>query len=250
MNKVEMNSKKSSLKRSLVIIPTYDEAENIRDIVPAALIQDESIDVLVVDDSSPDGTGEIVVEMAKINPRIHLLSRKGKLGLGSAYVAGFKYALGKGYDYIFEMDADFSHDPADLKRMLVEIENYDLVIGSRYVEGINVVNWPLRRLVLSFFASKYVRWITLMPLHDPTGGYKCFRREVLENINLDKIISDGYSFQIEMNYRTWVKKFKIKEMPIVFTDRRVGQSKMSRKIVIEAIFIVWKLLSLNIRKKL
>jgi len=250
MNEVEKNTKKRSLKRSLVIIPTYDEAENIKEIIPAALIQDETIDVLVVDDSSPDGTGEIVAEMGKINPRIHLLSRKGKLGLGSAYVAGFKYALEKGYDYIFEMDADFSHDPADLKRMLVEIEENDLVIGSRYVEGINVVNWPLRRLVLSFFASKYVRWITFMPLHDPTGGFKCFRRTVLETVNLDGIISDGYSFQIEMNYRTWVKKFKIKEMPIVFTDRRVGQSKMSRKIVIEAIFIVWKLLSLKTRKKL
>lgn len=246
MNEVEMKTK----KRSLVIIPTYDEAENIREIVPAALIQDETIEVLVVDDASPDGTGAIVAEMGKINPRIHLLSRKGKLGLGSAYVAGFKYALEKGYDYIFEMDADFSHDPADLKRMLVEIESNDLVIGSRYVEGINVVNWPLRRLFLSFFASKYVRWITLMPLHDPTGGFKCFRKVVLETVNLDGIISDGYSFQIEMNYRTWIKKFKIKEMPIVFTDRRVGQSKMSKKIVIEAIFIVWKLLSLKIRKKL
>lgn len=250
MNKIEKNTEKKLLKRSLVIIPTYDEAENIEHIIPAALIQDESIDVLVVDDSSPDGTGAIVAEMGKINPRIHLLSRKGKLGLGSAYVAGFKYALEKGYDYIFEMDADFSHDPADLKRMLVEIENYDLVIGSRYVEGINVVNWPLRRLFLSFFASKYVRWITMMPLHDPTGGFKCFRRVVLETVNLDGIISDGYSFQIEMNFRTWVKKFKIKEMPIVFTDRRVGQSKMSKKIVIEAIFIVWKLLALKIRKKL
>jgi dolichol-phosphate mannosyltransferase len=172
------------------------------------------------------------------------------MGLGSAYVAGFKYALEQDFDYIFEMDADFSHDPVVIPDMLEEIKENDLIIGSRYLGGINVVNWPLRRLMLSFFAAHYVRFITRMPINDPTGGFKCFRRKVLETIDLDKILSDGYSFQIEMNFRTWRKKFKIKEIPIVFTDRRSGQSKMSKKIVREAIFVVWKLQFLHLKKKI
>jgi len=227
--------------KALVIIPTYNEKENISNIIKAVLDQDKSIDVLIVDDNSPDGTSAIVTDLMQKNKRINLIKRSGKLGLGSAYVTGFKWAIEKKYDYIFEMDADFSHDPAVLPVMLETIKDYDLVIGSRYIKGINVVNWPLMRLILSYGASKYVRFITCMPINDPTGGFKCFRREVLETIDLDRILSDGYSFQVEMNYRTWLKKFRIKEIPIVFTDRRSGKSKMSKKIVREAIYMVWKL---------
>jgi dolichol-phosphate mannosyltransferase len=236
--------------KALVIIPTYDEAENVDSIIDEVLKQDKALDVLIVDDNSPDGTAEIVEKKLKKNKRIHILKRKGKLGLGSAYVAGFKYALEQDYDYIFEMDADFSHDPAMLPKMLEEIQNNDLVIGSRYIEGMNVVNWPLRRLLLSWFASKYVWFITGMPISDPTGGFKCFKKEVLANTNLDLILSDGYSFQVEMNYRTWINKYKIKEIPIVFTDRRSGQSKMSKKIIREAIWVVWKLRLLHISGKI
>jgi len=227
--------------KALVIIPTYNEKENISNIITAVLDQDKSIDVLIVDDNSPDGTSDIVADLKQKNKRINLITRSGKLGLGSAYVTGFKWAIEQKYDYIFEMDADFSHDPIVLPEMLETIKDYDLVIGSRYIKGINVVNWPLMRLILSYGASKYVRFITCMPINDPTGGFKCFRREVLETIDLDGILSDGYSFQVEMNYRTWLKKFRIKEIPIVFTDRRSGQSKMSKKIVREAIYMVWKL---------
>ena len=236
--------------KALVIIPTYNEAENAAAIIAEVLKQDKNLDVLIVDDNSPDKTGQIVTDLKKKNKRIHLLEREGKQGLGSAYVAGFKFAIENQYDYIFEMDADFSHDPVVLSQMLLEIENNDLVIGSRYINGINVVNWPLHRLMLSWFASKYVRVITGMKINDPTGGFKCFRREVLESINLDSILSDGYSFQVEMNFRTWLRKFRIKEIPIVFTDRRSGQSKMSKKIVREAIWMVWKLKFLALRKKL
>jgi len=236
--------------RALVIIPTYNEAENAAAIIAEVLKQDKNLDVLIVDDNSPDKTGQIVTDLKKKNKRIHLLEREGKQGLGSAYVAGFKFAIENQYDYIFEMDADFSHDPVVLSQMLLEIENNDLVIGSRYINGINVVNWPLHRLMLSWFASKYVRVITGMLINDPTGGFKCFRREVLESIDLDSILSDGYSFQVEMNFRTWLRKFRILEIPIVFTDRRSGQSKMSKKIVREAIWMVWKLKFLALRKKL
>jgi dolichol-phosphate mannosyltransferase len=236
--------------KALVIIPTYNEADNVSAIIDEVLKQDKNLGVLIVDDNSPDRTSEIVEKKQKKNKKIHLLKRAGKMGLGSAYVAGFKYALEQDFDYIFEMDADFSHDPAVIPGMLEEIKDNDLIIGSRYLGGINVVNWPLRRLMLSFFAAHYVRFITGMPINDPTGGFKCFRRKVLETIDLDKILSDGYSFQIEMNFRTWQRKFKIKEIPIVFTDRRSGQSKMSKKIVREAIFVVWKLQYLHLRKKL
>ena len=236
--------------KALIIIPTYNEAENTSAIIKDVLKQDKNLEVLIVDDNSPDGTGRIVTDLMNRNKRVHLLEREGKMGLGSAYVAGFKYAIEKKYDFVFEMDADFSHDPAELPNMLTAIEDNDLVIGSRYINGINVVNWPLHRLMLSWFASKYVRIITSMPINDPTGGFKCFRREVLESIDLDSILSDGYSFQIEMNLRTWLRKFRIKEIPIVFTDRRSGQSKMSKKIVREAIWMVWKLKFMALRKKL
>jgi dolichol-phosphate mannosyltransferase len=227
--------------KTLVIIPTYDEADNIVKIIPEVLKQHPSIQVLVVDDNSPDGTADLVEKMAADDIRIHLLKRSGKLGLGSAYVAGFKYALNNEFEYIIEMDADFSHNPDVLPRMLESIKDNDLVIGSRYVEGINVVNWPLSRLILSYGAAQYVKIITGMKVKDPTGGFKCFRRKVLESIDLDSIISDGYSFQVEMNYRAWNRKFRVKEIPIIFEDRRSGQSKMSKKIIREALIVVWKL---------
>jgi len=234
--------------KALVIIPTYNESENIKNIISEVLKQDEIIEVLVVDDNSPDKTAELVKKMMQSEMRINLLQRRSKMGLGSAYVAGFRYALANDYDYIIEMDADFSHDPKVLPEMIKAMENNDLVIGSRYLKGVNVVNWPLWRLILSIFASKYVRIITGMPIKDPTGGFKCFRREVLESIELNKILSDGYSFQVEMNYRAWVKKFRIKEIPIIFTDRRVGESKMTMKIIREAVWMVWKLRWLHIIK--
>ncbi len=228
-------------KKALVIVPTYNESENIPKLIPEILKQDKRIEVLIVDDNSPDGTAELVKNVMKKNSQIHLIEREGKMGLGTAYITGFKYAIKNKYDYIFEMDADFSHNPDALPNFLTAIESADLVIGSRYCKGVNVVNWPLKRLILSVFASKYVRVITGMPIYDPTGGFKCFRRKILEAIDLDHIMSDGYSFQIELNYKTWKKGFKISEIPIVFTERRVGQSKMSKKIVHEAIIRVWQL---------
>jgi dolichol-phosphate mannosyltransferase len=235
---------------SLVIIPTYNEIENIYEIIPAVLKQDERLEVLVVDDNSPDGTAQAVKEIQKHEDRVHLVERPGKLGLGSAYLTGFKFGLDMGYEYIFEMDADLSHDPEMLPDLLKAAETCDLVVGSRYVNGINVVNWPLPRLLLSWGASIYVQMITGMPVKDPTGGFKCFHRRVLETINFNDILSDGYSFQVEMNYRTWCNGFKICEIPIIFVDRRVGQSKMSKKIVWEAIFMVWKLRLLKLMKKI
>lgn len=236
--------------RVLVIIPTYNEIENINAIIPAVLKQNDDIEVLIVDDTSPDGTGNAVKEIQKKEPRVHLIMRKDKKGLGRAYITGFKFALDMGYDYIFEMDADFSHDPNDINRLLAAARDNDLVIGSRYVSGINVINWPLSRLILSWGASLYVQTITRMNVKDPTGGFKCFHRKVLEAIQLDEILSDGYSFQVEMNYRSWCKNFKIKEVPIVFTDRRVGQSKMSKRIIREAVYMVWKLRLMHIQGKI
>lgn len=227
--------------KSLVIIPTYNEIDNIERIIERVLPQDKSIEILIVDDNSPDGTGQKVLEIMKDNPKIHIIQRKGKMGLGSAYVAGFEYAIANKYDFVFEMDADFSHNPNDIPRMLKAIEDNDLVIGSRYVQGVNVVNWPMSRLLLSYFASFYVKVITGMKVDDPTGGFKCFRREVLESIDLSKIMSDGYSFQVEMNYRVYNKNYRVKEIPIVFYERRDGQSKMSKRIVWEAVFMVWRL---------
>lgn len=229
-------------ERSLVIIPTYNERENITKIIPAALAQDENLDVLIVDDGSPDGTGAIVDQMAAENPRIHALHREGKLGLGTAYVAGFKWALSRDYEFIFEMDADFSHNPEMLPKFLEAIQNADLVLGSRYINGqINVVNWPISRLFLSYSANIYARQITRLRVFDATGGFKCFRRRVLEAIDLDDVRSNGYAFQIEMTFRAWKKGFRIVEIPIVFVDRTEGASKMSKKIVREAVWMVWRL---------
>lgn len=227
--------------RCLVIIPTYNEAENLPRLIPSILVLGDSFEVLVVDDSSPDGTADVVKKMQKGNPRIHLKERGAKLGLGTAYVAGFHFALANGYDRVFEMDADFSHDPAELPRLLEKTETCDLVIGSRYVSGVNVVNWPMRRLVLSYAANVYTRWITGMPVRDATSGFKCFRREVLESIDLDSLRSNGYAFQIEMSFLAWSKGFRVSEIPIVFVDRRVGVSKMSKHIVYEAAWMVWRL---------
>jgi dolichol-phosphate mannosyltransferase len=215
--------------------------ENLSRLLPEVFSKDENLEVLVVDDNSPDGTAALVEKEMKNNSRLHLIQRNSKLGLGTAYIAGFRYALENGYDLIFEMDADFSHDPKDIPRFLEEIKNYDLVLGSRYKNGVNVINWPMSRLLLSWFANFYTRFITGMPIRDATGGYKCFRRIVLESINLGKVNSNGYAFQIEMNFKAWKKGFKVKEIPIIFVDRTKGMSKMSKKIVREAIWMVWKL---------
>jgi dolichol-phosphate mannosyltransferase len=228
-------------ERACVIIPTYNEKENIEKIVPAVLEKDPRISILIVDDNSPDGTGDIADRLAAENPRIQVLHREKKAGLGQAYIAGFKFALEKGFDYIFEMDADFSHDPKYLPDFLEAIKEYDLVLGSRYISGVNVINWPMSRLLLSYYANVYTRIVTGLPLRDATGGFKCFRREVLEAINFDEVRSNGYSFQIEMSFRAHKKGFKIKEIPIIFADRMEGASKMSKKIVREAIWMVWRL---------
>jgi dolichol-phosphate mannosyltransferase len=225
----------------LVIIPTYNEKENVRGIVELTLQQAPVLDVLIVDDNSPDGTAAIVAEMSKANPRVHLLSRAGKLGLGTAYIAGFKWGLPRGYAYLIEMDADFSHDPREIPNMLKAIQDADLVLGSRYINGVRVVNWPLSRLYLSKGASYYVRIITGLPVCDPTGGFKCFRRRVLETLPLDEVRSNGYAFQIEMTHKAWMKGFRVREIPITFTDRYAGQSKMSGHIVREALWMVWSL---------
>ncbi len=235
-----------NVPKSLVIIPTYNELDNLPRLIPIVLGQNENIHVLIVDDNSPDGTAKFVESVSSENPRVHIIKRERKMGLGTAYIAGFKYALENNYDFIFEMDADFSHDPNEIKNFLVAIKDYDLVLGSRYVHGVRVLNWPMRRLLLSFFASVYTRLITGMPIRDATGGFKCFRRKVLESINLDKVKSNGYSFQIEMTFKAYAKGFKIKEIPIVFVDRVKGKSKMSKKIVFEAVTMVWKLRFQNI----
>jgi len=227
--------------KTLVIIPTYNESENVARIIEAVLAKAEHIDVLIVDDNSPDGTAAIVEKIRDKNSRVRLIKRAGKLGLGTAYVAGFKYAIENSYDLVFEMDADFSHDPGEIPNFLEAIKDHDLVIGSRYSQGVNVVNWPLRRLILSYGANVYTRIITGLPVKDGTGGFKCFRREVLEAIDLDEIQSNGYAFQIEMNFKVWKKGFRIKEIPIIFVDRVEGTSKMSKKIIREAVWTVWRL---------
>ena len=229
-------------ERALVVIPTYNEAPNVLNIVPQVLSQDPRLEVLVVDDNSPDGTGQMADELSAKNPRVHVLHREGKLGLGTAYIRGFKWALDRGYDYVFEMDADFSHDPAHLKEFLKAIEGADIVLGSRYLDGkVTVVNWPMGRLMLSYCANIYARWITGLRIWDLTGGFKCFRRRVLETIDLSQVRSNGYAFQIEMSVRAWRKGFKFREIPIVFVDRTEGQSKMNRAIVREAVWMVPRL---------
>lgn len=237
-------------ERALVIIPTYNECENVARIIDAVLAQDPSIDVLIVDDGSPDGTGKIADEISAANSRVHAIHRSGKLGLGTAYVAGFKWALERDYELIFEMDADFSHAPEALPTFLKAIQSADLVLGSRYQHGqVNVVNWPMARLFLSYGANIYARRITGLPIFDATGGFKCFRRRVLESIDLSDIKSNGYAFQIEMTFRAWKKGFRIVEIPIVFVDRTEGTSKMSKKIVREAVWMVWRLRWWSIRGK-
>ncbi|MCC6396054.1 MAG: polyprenol monophosphomannose synthase [Bacteroidetes bacterium] len=227
--------------RALVVIPTFNEADNIPRLLPAVLSQAQHIDILVVDDGSPDGTADLVRQFQTTSDRVHLLVRSAKMGLGTAYVEGFRFAIRNGYAYVFEMDADFSHDPAEIPSFLREIQHADLVIGSRYTNGVRVLNWPIKRLLLSYFANVYTRFMTGLPVHDATGGFKCFRRKVLESIDLGRIHSNGYAFQIEMSYKAWKKGFHLAEIPIVFHDRRSGQSKMSRNIVYEAIFMLWKL---------
>ena len=228
--------------RALVIIPTYNERENVLKIIDAVLAQASIIDVLIVDDGSPDGTGALVDERIASDPRVHIIHREKKLGLGTAYLAGFKWALQRDYSLVFEMDADFSHDPQHIPQFLASIENADLVIGSRYRDRrVTVVNWPIGRLLLSYFANVYARFVTGLPIFDSTAGYKCFRRTVLETIDLSDVRSNGYAFQIEMHFRVWRKGFRMVEIPIVFVDRTEGTSKMSKKIVREAVWMVWRL---------
>ncbi len=232
------------MSKNVVIIPTYNEKENIERIIRKVLTLQPLFDILVIEDGSPDGTADIVKRLMQEFPqRIYIIERKGKLGLGTAYITGFKWGIEQKYDFIFEMDADFSHNPDDLPRLLnaCETEGADLAIGSRYVTGVNVVNWPMGRLLLSYYASKYVRFITGMPVHDTTAGFKCYRRKVLENIDLDKIQFKGYAFQIEMKFNTWKLGFKLKEVSIIFIDRTEGTSKMSKGIIKEAVFGVLKL---------
>lgn len=232
--------------RALVIVPTYNERENLAELLTRIFAQNLPLEVLVVDDNSPDGTGELADELAAKDPRIHVMHRAGKRGLGSAYVAGFRWALERGFDAAFEMDADFSHNPDSLGDFLKELADADLVLGSRYLHGVTVVNWPLSRLILSYAANVYSRIITGMPVKDLTGGYKCFRRQVLEAIDWSRVRSDGYAFQIEINFKAWRKGFRIKEIPILFVDRRAGVSKMSRGIVGEAAWMVWRLRLLDL----
>lgn len=232
----------SEVEKALVIVPTYNERENIIRLIDAVLGQDPRIEVLVVDDGSPDGTGGIVDERAASDRRVHVLHRPRKMGLGTAYLAGFRWALDRDYELVFEMDADFSHDPSHLPQFLESALDADLVLGSRYREGkVTVVNWPMARLVLSYSANIYARLVTGLPLYDATGGFKCFHRKVLEAIDLNDVRSNGYAFQIEMSFRAWRKGFRIVEIPIVFVDRTEGQSKMSKRIVREAIWMVWRL---------
>ena len=229
-------------ERALVVIPTFNERENLPNIVPLVLEQDPRLEVLVIDDNSPDGTGELADALAEASPRVHVVHRPGKLGLGTAYCAGFQWAIQEKYDYVFEMDADFSHDPRHLPTFLREIQDADLVIGSRYLNRrVTVVNWPMSRLMLSYVANVYARWVTGLKLWDSTGGYKCYRRRVLEGIQLEQVRSNGYSFQIETSFRAWKRGFRIREITITFSDRNVGRSKMSGAIVREAIFMVWRL---------
>jgi dolichol-phosphate mannosyltransferase len=225
----------------LIIIPTYNESDNVKDIASEVLKTKPDADILFVDDNSPDETGKIIDNMAKSDNRIHIIHRSDKNGLGRAYISGFKWALNHEYKYIFEMDADFSHNPREIPNFLKSMNRADLILGSRYCNGIRIINWPLNRLILSKTASLYVRILTGMPFTDPTGGYKCYSRKVLESINLEEIKSNGYSFQIETTYHAWKKGFRIIEIPIVFEDRRSGNSKMNFKIIREALFIVLKL---------
>jgi len=233
----------------IVIIPTYNESDNISSIIDAIMKVKPDIHILVVDDNSPDGTGAIVKAKMDQSDQIHLIERPEKNGLGTAYVEGFRYSLEHEFDAIFEMDADFSHNPEDIPRFLEELNGHDLVIGSRYIKGVNVVNWPLSRLMLSYFANLYTQVITGLPVKDATGGFKCFKASKLKELRLSEVKTNGYGFQIEMNFRMWKAGAKIKEIPIIFIDRRSGVSKMNKKIIWEAIFLVWKLKFCFCKKK-
>lgn len=235
---------------TLVVMPTYNERENLPSIVPKVVLQAEGIHVLIVDDNSPDGTGQLADELAAGDDRIHVLHRPGKLGLGTAYIAGFNWALERDYEYVLEMDSDFSHNPDHIPEFLAAAQEYDVVLGSRYLRGVTVVNWPMSRLLLSYFANKYARVITGLPFSDTTGGFKCYRRSVLEEIDLEAITSEGYSFQIETTFRAWRKGFKIGEIKIIFTDRSEGSSKMSGRIIREAVWKVWWLRMLRILRRI
>ncbi len=226
---------------TLVVMPTYNERRNVPEIVPQVLAKSPSIHVLIVDDNSPDGTGKIADALAAENERIHVMHRPGKLGLGTAYIAGFKWALERDYEYVFEMDSDFSHNPDHIPEFLEAAQRYDLVLGSRYLKGVTVINWPMSRLLLSYFANRYARFVTGLPFTDTTGGFKCYRRKVLQAIDLEAIRSEGYSFQIETTFRAWRKGFRVGEIKIIFSDRMEGSSKMSGKIIREAVWRVWKL---------
>lgn len=239
------------MQRCLVIVPTFNERDNLPRLIPLILEQDERLHVLVVDDASPDGTGDVADRLAQRSERIHVLHRSGKLGLGTAYLDGFGWGLERGYDVLFEMDADFSHDPGHLPQFLQAIEDYDVVLGSRYLHGrVTVVNWPIGRLLLSYFANVYARWVTGLPIADATGGFKCFRSEVLAALDLGRVESNGYAFQIEMSFRAWKRGFRIGEIPITFVDRDIGESKMSKRIVREAVWRVWKLRALSVLGKI
>ena len=227
--------------KTLIISPTYNEKKNIQQLVDLVLGENPEFHLLIVDDNSPDGTGDRVKSLQNTYKNLFLETRSKKLGLGTAYIFGFKWALKNKYEHIIQMDADLSHNPKDLPRMVKNLKNNDVVIGSRYINGISVVNWPLRRLMLSYGANAYSRIITGMPIMDGTGGFKAWKAKVLSDIDLDSVKSQGYSFQIEMNFRAWIKSYKIKEIPIIFSDRTIGQSKMSKTIVYEAIFMVWRL---------
>jgi len=239
------------MKRALIVIPTYNEAENIIKLINEIFslkVNGCELDILVIDDNSKDGTSGLVKDLN--NKRVFVIDREKKMGLGTAYIRGFKFAIENKYDYVFEMDADFSHDPDSIPDFLSKMEDFDLIIGSRYINGIAVVNWPLSRLIISIGASIYTRLITFLPVNDVTAGFMCYKVDSLKQINLDLVKSNGYSFQIEMKYRMWKKKFKLLEIPIVFIDRRAGVSKMSRKIVYEAAFMVWKLRFMSLFNKL
>lgn len=232
--------------KALVVIPTYNERENLPELLHRIFAQGLPLEVLIIDDNSPDGTGAAADELERADPRVHVMHRESKMGLGSAYVAGFRYALERDYNAVFEMDADFSHNPDSLPDFLRELETADLVVGSRYLHGVTVVNWPLKRLVLSYGANVYSRVITGVPIKDLTGGFKCFRRQVLESLDLSRVHSDGYGFQIEINFKVWRKGFRLREIPILFVDRHAGESKMSRRIVWEAAWMVWRLRILDL----
>ena len=227
--------------KKIVITPTYNESKNILTLINRIKDNVNDIDILVIDDNSPDGTSDIVAKFAESRNDIYLITRDGKLGLGTAYIEGFKWAIQNHYDIVIQMDADLSHDPKDLPRMLQAIKDYDLVIGSRYIDGVNVINWPMSRLLLSYFANIYSRIVTGLPIYDSTGGFKCYSINVLKNMPYKFIKSEGYSFQIETTFYSWINKYNIKEIPIIFTDRTIGESKMNKKIIYEAVWVVLKL---------